>query len=285
MRPDTLSVILRSASFIAMFQAAGMVLFIAMFGRRLEISLPLLRRITKLSAIAAALLLAGQYALEAARMADDMSGIVDPSLQMMAMHSSSSVVLALRLLGLGVIIAAIAQGDVGITFSVIGAAVAIGSFLFTGHTAANPLRWVLASLLIVHLTIVAFWFGALVPLYVASNRERPAIAGEVTEAFSRVASWMVPGIFFAGFVVALILVRHLAEFRLAYGISLLGKAAGFAVTMGLAALNKWRLGPAISSGDANLLRAFRSSLVIEYLLIAAVLTVTAVMTTLFSPAP
>ncbi len=285
MRPDTLSVILRSASFIAMFQAAGMVLFITVFGRRLEVSLPLLRRITQLSAIAAAALLVGQYALEAARMADDMSGIVDPSLQMLAMHSASSVVLALRLLGLVVILAAIDQGDFGIPFSVIGATVAIGSFLFTGHTAANPLRWVLASLLIVHLTIVAFWFGALVPLYVASTRERPAIAGEVTNAFSRVAGWIVPGIFLAGFVLVLILVRHLAEFRLAYGISLLGKAAGFGVLMGLAALNKWRLGPAIASGDPTSLRAFRRSLVAEYLLVGAVLTVTAVMTTLFSPLP
>ena len=285
MRPDTLSVILRSASFIAMFQAAGMVLFITVFGRRLEVSLPLLRRITQLSAIVAAALLVGQYALEAARMADDMSGIVDPSLQMLAMHSASSVVLALRLLGLVVILAAIDQGDLGIPFSVIGATVAIGSFLFTGHTAANPLRWVLASLLIVHLTIVAFWFGALVPLYVASTRERPAIAGEVTNAFSRVAGWIVPGIFLAGFLLVLILVRHLAEFRLAYGISLLGKAAGFGVLMGLAALNKWRLGPAIASGDPTSLRAFRRSLVAEYLLVGAVLTVTAVMTTLFSPLP
>ena len=95
-------------------------------GRRLEVSLPLLHRITKLSAIAAAALLVGQYALEAARMADDMSGIVDPSLQMLAMHSASSVVLAPHFLGLVVILAAIDQGDVEITFSVICSTVAIG---------------------------------------------------------------------------------------------------------------------------------------------------------------
>ena len=215
-----------------------MVLFMAMLGRRLEVSLPLMRLITKLSAIAAAVLCVGQYALEAARMAEDMSAIADPALQMVAMHSASSVVLALRLLGLGVIIAAIDQADVGLTFSVLGATVAIGSFLLTGHTAANSLRWALASLLIVHLTIVAFWFGALFPLYVASRRERPAIAAEVTEAFSKIAGWLVPGIFIAGIVLGLILIHHLAEFRLSYGISLLGKAAGFAFLMGLAALHK-----------------------------------------------
>ena len=62
MHPDTLSVILRGASFIALFQAAGMVLFVAMFGRQLERSLSALQRITKLSAILAAAFVVGQYA-------------------------------------------------------------------------------------------------------------------------------------------------------------------------------------------------------------------------------
>ena len=285
MHPDTVSVILRSASFIALFQAAGMVLFIAMFGRRLEASLPALRRITTLTAIAAAAFLIGQYALEAARMADDMAGIADPSLQMLAMHSASSAVLVLRLLGLSVIVGALGRGDLGMTVSVIGAAGVIASFLLIGHTAAHPFRWALASLLLLHLLIVAFWLGALPPLYLATRRESALIAAKVTDSFSRVAAWAVPGIFAVGLLMGLVLVRHLAEFRLAYGISLLSKAGGFALLMGLAALNKWRLGPAIASGNPESLRAFRSSLIVEYLLIGTVLSITAAMTTLFSPEP
>ena len=285
MRPDTVSVILRSASFIALFQAAGMVFFIAMFGRRLEASLPALRRITKLTAIAAAAFLIGQYALEAARMADDMAGIADPSLQMIAMHSASSAVLVLRLLGLSVIVGALGRSDMGMTVSVIGAAGVIASFLLIGHTAAHPLRWALASLLLLHLLIVAFWFGALLSLYLATQRESALIAAKVTDSFSRVAAWVVPGIFAAGLLMGLVLVRHIVEFRSAYGISLLIKAGGFALLMGLAALNKWRLGPAIASGNPQGLHAFRSSLIVEYLLIGTVLSVTAAMTTLFSPEP
>ena len=79
------------------------------------------------------------------------------------------------------------------------------------------------------------------------------------------------------------MIRHLAEFRTGYGISLLAKFAGFAVLMGLAAVNKWRLGPAIAGGDARVLASFRRSLAIEYVLICAVLSVTAVMTTFYSP--
>jgi putative copper resistance protein D len=61
------------------------------------------------------------------------------------------------------------------------------------------------------------------------------------------------------------------------------KLAGFAVLMGLAALNKWRLGPAISRGDGTALVKFRRSVAAEAWLIVAVLAATAVMTLFFSP--
>ena len=286
MRPDTLSVILRSASFIALFQAAGMAMFMAMFGRGLESSVVLVQRITKLSAIAAVVLLIGQYALEAARMADDMSGMADPSLQKMVMHSASSVVLAVRLLGLGVIAIAIGRrGGVGLALSVVGAGLVAASFTLTGHTLASPLRWGLAPLLTIHVMIVASWFGSLGPLYLVCARETPAIAGQVTEAFSKIALWLVPGILAAGFLLGLVLIRHLAEFRTGYGISLLAKFTGFVALMGLAAVNRWRLGPAIAAGDGRTLRSFRRSLGLEYVLISAVLGITAAMTTFYSPEP
>ena len=277
--------ILRSASFIALFQAAGITLFIAMFGRTLELSLSPLRRITKLSAIAAIVLSVGQYALEAARMADDMSGIFDPSLQMMAMHSASSAVLAVRLLGLLLIAMTIARRDIGATASFTGVGLIAASFMLTGHTAASSLRWVLAPLLTIHVLIVAFWFGALIPLYLACMREKSAIAGQVTEAFSKIALWLVPGILGAGVVLGLLLVRHVAEFRSGYGLSLIAKSTGFMLLLGLAALNKWRLGPAIATGDQRAIRWFRRSLRLEYVLIAAVLSITAMMTTFYSPEP
>ncbi len=286
MHPDTLSVILRSASFIALFQAAGMAIFIALFGRRLNASTAPLGDVVKLSASTAMVLLVGQYVLEAARMADDMAGIVDLPLQMIAMHSARSVVLAVRRLGLILIALTVSsRSDMGTTASVLGAGLVAASFMLTGHTAAHPLRFILAPLLMIHVMIVAFWFGALAPLYVVCRRELPSVAGQVTEAFSKAALWLVPGILGAGLLLTLILIRHLADFRAGYGLSLLAKFLGFTALMGLAALNKWRLGPAIATGEAGALRSFRGSLVAEYVLIAAVLSVTAMMTTLYSPAP
>ena len=47
-----------------------------------------------------------------------------------------------------------------------------------------------------------------------------ASAAQVTAAFSRIAGWLVPGIFVAGFLLGVLLVKHLAEFQLPYGLSL-----------------------------------------------------------------
>jgi putative copper export protein len=75
----------------------------------------------------------------------------------------------------------------------------------------------------------------------------------------------------------------LTVFKQPYGQLLLTKVALFAVLMGLAALNKWVFGAAIGAGDARVGRAFRRTVVCEYILICAVLAVTATMTTFYSP--
>jgi putative copper export protein len=58
---------------------------------------------------------------------------------------------------------------------------------------------------------------------------------------------------------------------------------GFTLLMGLAAANKWRLGPALAQGTADSGRRFRRAVGAEYVLIVAVLTITVVMTSFFSP--
>jgi putative copper export protein len=64
--------------------------------------------------------------------------------------------------------------------------------MFKGHTSVNAHRWTLAGLLMVHLLIVAFWFGGLWPLYVVSLRETPTQAAIVLERFSAAATWLLP---------------------------------------------------------------------------------------------
>jgi putative copper resistance protein D len=286
---DVLSVTLRALSFVALFQAAGIALFLACFGRYLSVCGEELRRLGRAAAVVAGGLLVGQYLLEPARMAGEMSGMVDGSLEAIVVHSPVAVTLAWRLAGLVLVYVGLrAASGAGATsgagaVSVVGATIAVAAFAMMGHTSTHPERWLLSVLLLAHLLIVAFWFGALVPLYVASKRESASAAGAVTEAFSATAGWLVPLLFVAGLGLAVFILESVAGLFTTYGALLVAKVGGFALLMGLAALNKWRLAPALARGDARITASFRRSLAAEYALIVGVLSVTAVMTTFFSP--
>jgi putative copper resistance protein D len=282
--PDVVSVILRALSFVLLFQAAGVAIFVAVFGGRLASSWQAVRRLGQAAAIAAIVSVAAHHALEAARMAGEMSGVWDPTLQGMAWNSPARAALICRLLGLLFIAVGLQRAGARWTIIAVGGAVlAIGAFTLTGHTSVNVHRGALAALLMLHLLVVAFWFGALWPLCVATLRETPARASDIIERFTTVATWLVPVILLAGIVMAVLLLPNVSALGEPYGELLIAKIVGFAVLMGLAAANKWRLGPALVQGSVHSGRWFRRAVATEYVLIAAVLTITAVMTSFFSP--
>jgi putative copper resistance protein D len=105
----------------------------------------------------------------------------------------------------------------------------------------------------------------------------------VVAVFSAVAFWLVPLILVAGVALAALLLPDFAALRQPYGELLIVKGALFAVLLGCAALNKWRLGPALGSGDLQAGQRFRRVVISEYVIMVVVLAVTAVMTTFFSP--
>jgi copper resistance protein D len=281
---DVLSVVVRALSFVLLFQAAGVAIFVALFGRRLASSRGAALRLGQGAALAAIMLVAAHYALEAARMAGELSGMWDRALQEMVWHSSNRAALLCRLAGLLLIAIGLQVASPrSMIVAVGGAVLATGAFTLTGHTSVNVHRGALAMLLMLHLLVVAFWFGALWPLYLASLRETPARASDIIERFTTVATWLVPVILLAGIVMAVLLLPDISALSEPYGELLIAKVVGFAVLMGLAAANKWRLAPALVHGPAQSGRWFRRSVAAEYVLIAAVLSITAVMTSCFSP--
>jgi putative copper export protein len=308
--PDILSAVLRALSFVLQLQAAGAVFFAAAFGPALTISLTGIRALARSTALAAILAVAAHYALESARMAGDLSGVLDTSLQGTAWASTIGASFAVRILGLLLIVAGMraAPGRLGASrffaapvgtgrpfslgrfsargFTIVGVTGAVlvaVSFTLTGHTTTNARRWLLAPLLLAHLLIVAFWFGALWPLCLVTLRESRERMARVIAVFSAAAVWLVPLILVAGAAMAVLLLPDVAALLQPYGVLLIAKVVLFAVLLGLAALNKWRFGPAIQRGDTQAARGFRRCVVSEYVLIVAVLSVTAVMTTFFSP--
>jgi copper resistance protein D len=282
---DFVSVLVRALSFIALFQAAGIALFLAGVIRGSAFrSEDRLRDIGTWSAAAAMVLVLAHYLLESARMAGELAGVLDPSLQRLVLESPTSAALGLRLAGLALLLIAFRmEGKASTHLSLAGVVLVLTGFLAVGHTSTHSPRVVLALLLLFHLAVVAFWFGAIVPLHITATREVPQTAARIVERFSSIAIWLVPGLLVAGLVLAGLILPSLAALGTAYGQLLILKLLGFSLLLGLASLNKWRLGPALGRGDHSARRAFRASLVAEAVLIAAVLSVTAAMTSLYSP--
>lgn len=283
--PDFIAIGLRALAFTAALQAAGVPLFLWLFRGNLERAVRPIGALAVSTAAAGFVLTIGHALVEPARLAGALSGIFDVSLQRLLLTSDAGTAVAIRVLGLAMVAGgSLERGRLGMLVALMGAALIPASFAFMGHTAADERRWLLAVLLILHLMLVAFWLGALWPLLMAAKHESLAVAGLVIEQFSKLAVWLVPIIFLAGVALAVALVPDLASLRMPYGVLLLSKIAGFALLMGLASLNKWRLGPGIVRGEGAALRAFRRTVRVEWVLIFGVVTVTATMTGLFSPA-
>jgi len=136
-------------------------------------------------------------------------------------------------------------------------------------------------LLAVHLLVVAFWFGSLLPLALVIRRESRATAAAVLRRFSVIAGWLVPLILVAGLTMAWLLAGSLNVLGKPYGELLLVKLAGFGLLMVLAAYNKWQLTPAFEAARSD--TSLRGSMAAEWVLMVAVLSVTAVLTAFFSP--
>jgi putative copper export protein len=282
---DLVVIGVRALGFVAALQAAGVPLFLWLFGNDLERSARPIGAFAARTAVAGLLLTIGHQLVEPARLAGELRGIFDGPLHAMLLASDSGTAAAVRVLGLAMVAAGcVKPSRFGAAAALMGGALTVVSFAFMGHTPADDRRWLLSGLLILHLLLVAFWFGALWPLLLATREDALAASGLLIEQFSKLAIRLVPIILLAGFALSVALLPDLASLYRPYGLLLVTKVAGFGILMGLAALNKWRLGPRISRGQAVALQAFRRSVRAEWGLIAAVLTVTAVMTGLFSPA-
>jgi putative copper export protein len=281
---DQTVVVLRALSFITALQAAGVPLFLWLFADDLRRAAQPIATLGRRTAALGVVFAIAWLLAEPARLAGDPRGIFDGSLQTAILSSEAGVASAVRVLGLALIVLGwLKPNRLRAAVAMAGGTLIAASFAFMGHTASHDQRWLLASLLIAHLLIVAFWFGALWPLHLASRCEELTVNAVVIERFSRIATWLVPVIFLAGLALSVALLPDLASLRKPYGLLLLTKVTGFAVLMAFAAINKWRLGPAIANGNAKALVSFRRSVFVEWALIAAVLAVTAVMTTWYSP--
>jgi putative copper export protein len=225
-----------------------------------------------------------QLGFEPIHMAGEWSGIGAAPLWRLMAHDSAAHALALRGAGVALLWVAHGAGRRGRWIMWGAFPLVVGSFVLTGHTRSAGRPGLLGAALALHVAAAAFWYGSLPQLMtLLRTHAAPAALAAIT-AFSRVALWLVPLLAGAGALLAWLLLPDLAALRLPYGQLLLGKIALFLAAFALAARHRLRLTPALAVGAADAAARLRRSILIEFLLLSALLAVTAVMTGRFSPA-
>jgi putative copper resistance protein D len=222
-----------------------------------------------------------QILLSAASMGNDAAGAFDGSLLTLVWQAGAGRATLLRVIGL-MLAAGFASSNRMAWLAVLGGALAVASFAWTGH--ARALGPGAAAMILhgVHLLAAAFWLGALAPLLIVAA-DGPRL-GRAAARFGRLALSMVGALLAAGLVLlGLLLGRLDALWSSDYGRLVIVKLALVAVLLGFAAFNKLRLTPRLAAGDVAAVGQMRRSIVAELILAGLILTVTAAFTTLTGP--
>ena len=280
---DAVAVGVRCAAFVAALQAAGLSFFVAAHRATLaENASPLLSLARSMTLAGIALILSHQ-GVEAARLAGDWSGLVDYDVQQGNWHRSPGVSALVAAAGLAIEYAGgCLRGAASRTLTVIGALGVVASFALTGHTTDSTVAPLVRLLLALHVAIVGYWLGSIVALMRLTRVATTQSLTKASMAFSASGVWIVPAIFPIGVGMAIGLLPNVAALWTVYGALLALKVSGFAVLMALAAFNRWRVVPALEHEPLVATRRFRRMLHAEYLLLIGVLSVTAVMTSVYS---
>mgnify|MGYP000610330146 CR=1 FL=1 len=190
------------------------------------------------------------FSLRGANLTGDVSGMTDPEMLGLLWTTPVGTALLLRLVGLGLLVAGLFMGRVGIWVSVVGGVLAIWSFDQVGHVSGRETTLLDISLT-VHLLAVALWIGVLTPLKrLASSTATYATAADLGHRFGVVASVTVPVLIIMGGYMSYQLVGSFpALIGTGYGQALITKVLLVGLLLGLAAANKLRFIPALRAGD------------------------------------
>lgn len=268
------AIVTKFALYLGVMTSAGTVMATLMF--RLERTRGLAMTFAVLGIVAAIL----AFSLRGANLTGDVSGLTDPEMLKLLWTTPVGTALLLRLVGLGLLIAGLLMGRVGTWVSVLGGVIAIWSFDQVGHV--SGLETTLLDLaLMLHLLAVALWIGVLTPLKrLASSSSTYASAADVGHRFGVVASATVPVLIIVGGYMGYQLVGSFtALVGTSYGQAMIIKVLLVGLLLGLAAANKLRFIPALRTGDPAAANHLSKSISIEWIVILAVLGMTAVLTT------
>jgi len=262
------------ALYLGVITATGTVMATLMF------KLDRTRRLAAIFAVLGLFATILSFSLSGANLTGDLSGMTDPMTLSLLWTTPVGTALALRLIGLNLLLVGLFLGRIGAWVSVLGGIIALFSFTQIGHISSSESA-LMEVALILHLLAVALWIGVLTPLYrLASSSTRYASAADVGHQFGLVASVTVPVLIVVGGYMGYQLVGSFtALIETGYGQALIIKILLFSGLLGLAAANKLWFVPALRLGNPVAASHLSKSIYVEWLFILAVLGVTAVLTT------
>jgi putative copper resistance protein D len=275
------AIIAKAVGYGAALLAMGGPLFVLVFRSSSNDVRQLAWKVAVIAALIGLAVLALRFGIRAARISGmGLSGAVDPMMLGFVWDSPLGAAAIWRGAGELLVVALLIRGIVGLSAGLIGALLIAVSYTFVGHSLGDP-RWLLASLLTLHLLAAAFWIGALLPLRHAVGQPEGA---RLLHRFGNVASLTVALLVVVGLIFAWLMTGSFSNLLLtAYGWTLLAKLGVVSGLMALAALNKWRFVPALASGTPVAVRHLRRSIQIEAIAVLLILMATATLTSITTP--
>lgn len=196
--------------------------------------------------------------------------------------SSVGAATCLQLVGAILLLASPGSDPLGQGTRLSNAALAMSSFGFSGHGAADGFfAGVVACL---HVSAAAWWIGSLWLLQHACAQSETGDIAILVRRFSGIAVKVIGGLVAAGVILILALIDFSNATWLSPYAQILAMKIGIVVlVLALASYNKFRLTPRLAQGDAAAISALRKMIRIELGFIGAILATTAILTTYFSP--
>ena len=275
------AIIAKAVGYGAALLAMGGPLFVFVFPSSSTDVRQLARKVAVIAALIGLAVLALRFGIRAARISGmGLPGAVNPMMLGFVWDSPLGVAAIWRGAGELLVVTLLIRGIVGLSAGLIGALLIAVSYTFVGHSLGDP-RWLLASLLTLHLLAAAFWIGALLPLRRAVGQPEGA---RLLHRFGNIASFTVALLVVVGLIFAWLMTGSISNLlSTAYGWTLLAKLGLVAGLMALAALNKWRFVPALASGAPAAVPHLRRSIQIEAIAVLLILLATATLTSITTP--
>jgi putative copper export protein len=265
---DGLSVVLRAVYYVASIGAAGLAFFLIGFGHRLlPAELARVRR-ALLAAVAAGLALSVLALALRVLVLTAGASMTDIAVWEAMMRSRIGDAFWLRSAGLVLLAAAVMPWRAGPAIAAVGGVLVLGSYAAMGHSMLFTPRQEIAALVVLHLGVVAFWVGSLLPLLWVAQRTDGQETASLLQDWSRAATVAVTAMIVSGMLLTWYLtVRLDLIFDAWHGWALAAKVGAVLAALALALLNRLRHTPALARGEAGAGARLASSIRLEIVLV------------------